>query len=113
MARSDVFVFASFAEGRPNVVLEAMAVGLPVIAGAIPAVSELIENGQQGLLFPPGDASALAEHMALLIKEPLTRQRLGEKAREYLDSLGLSWSESARDYARLYAKVAGKRVITR
>ncbi|XCN71539.1 MAG: glycosyltransferase [Candidatus Electrothrix aestuarii] len=108
MARSDVFVFASFAEGRPNVVLEAMAVGLPVIAGAIPAVSELIENGQQGLLFPPGDVSALAEHMALLIKEPLTRQRLGEKAREYLYLLGLSWSESARDYARLYTEVATK-----
>ncbi|MCI5121813.1 MAG: glycosyltransferase family 4 protein, partial [Candidatus Electrothrix sp. AUS4] len=77
MARSDVFVFASFAEGRPNVVLEAMAVGLPVIAGAIPAVSELIENEQQGLLFPPGDVKALAEYMALLISDPFIRKKMG------------------------------------
>ncbi|MCI5124736.1 MAG: glycosyltransferase family 4 protein, partial [Candidatus Electrothrix sp. AR5] len=105
MAGVDVFVFASFAEGRPNVVLEAMAIGLPVIAGAIPAVSDLIEDGQQGLLFPPGDVNALAEHMALLINDPAARRKLGGRARDYLASLGLSWSESARAYAALYTEI--------
>lgn len=108
MAASDVFVFASFAEGRPNVVLEAMAVGLPVIASAIPAVSELIEHEQQGLLFPPGDVKALAENLTLLIDAPLTRQRLGRRAKEYLASLKLSWPESARAYTTLYTEVIKK-----
>lgn len=105
MAQADVFVFASFAEGRPNVVLEAMAVGLPVIAGAIPAVSDLIESGQQGLLFPPGDVRALAGHMTSLLQDSLARQRLGNKARQSLASSGLSWPESARHYLSVYTDV--------
>lgn len=108
MARADVFVFASFAEGRPNVVLEAMAIGLPVIAGAIPAVSDLIEHGQQGLLFPPGDVSTLAEHMLYLLNHPAERRKLGRGAGDYLASLGLSWSGSARVYASLYAEIVEK-----
>ncbi|MCI5211871.1 MAG: glycosyltransferase family 1 protein, partial [Candidatus Electrothrix sp. ATG2] len=108
MRGADVFVFASFAEGRPNVVLEAMATGLPVIAGAIPAVLDLIESKKQGLLFPPGDVHALAEHMLLLINDPAARQRLGSGAKEYLVSAGLSWPESAREYARLYTEVIEK-----
>ena len=105
MAGADVFVFASFAEGRPNVVLEAMAVGLPIIAGAIPAVSDLIEHGQQGFLFPPGDVEALVEYMTLLINDSAARQKLGGRARDYLASLGLSWPESARAYASLYTEI--------
>ncbi|CAK8714311.1 Glycosyltransferase involved in cell wall bisynthesis [Candidatus Electrothrix laxa] len=106
MAEADVFVFASFAEGRPNVVLEAMAIGLPVIAGAIPAVSDLIEHQQQGLLFLPGDVGALAEHMLFLLNHPAERRKLGGGARDYLASLDLSWPESARAYASLYTEIA-------
>ncbi|MCI5166119.1 MAG: glycosyltransferase family 4 protein [Candidatus Electrothrix sp. GM3_4] len=106
MAEADVFVFASFAEGRPNVVLEAMACGLPIIAGAIPAVSDLIEHGQQGLLFPPGDVSALSEHMLFLLSYSAERRQLGDGARDYLTSLGLSWPEAARVYASLYTEIA-------
>ncbi|MDU9049035.1 MAG: glycosyltransferase family 4 protein [Candidatus Electrothrix sp. Rat3] len=105
MAQADIFVFASFAEGRPNVVLEAMAIGLPVIAGEIPAVSDLIEHGQQGLLFPPSDVNALAEHMLFLLNHPAERQKMGRGARDYLASLNLSWPESARAYASLYTEL--------
>ena len=105
MAGADVFVFASFAEGRPNVVLEAMAIGLPIIAGAISAVSDLIEHGQQGLLFPPGDVSTLAEHMIFLLNHPAERRKLGRGARDHLASLGLSWSGSARAYTSLYTEI--------
>ncbi|XOF33381.1 MAG: glycosyltransferase family 4 protein [Candidatus Electrothrix sp. YB6] len=105
MARADVFVFASFAEGRPNAVLEAMASGLPVIVGAIPAVLELIENGEQGLLFSPGDAGILAEHMLFLINSPAERRKMGRKAREAIRAMGLSWQEAARQYAEIYMEV--------
>ncbi len=105
MAGADVFVFASFAEGRPNVVLEAMAVGLPVIAGSIPAVSDLIEYGQQGLLFPPGNVSRLAEHILSLTNRPADRRTMGRKARESIRAMGLSWQEAARAYASLYTEI--------
>ena len=105
MAGADVFVFASFAEGRPNVVLEAMAVGLPVIAGEIPAVSDLIQDGQQGLLFPPGNVSSLAEHILFLTNRPAERRKMGRKARESIRAMGLSWQEAARAYASLYTEI--------
>ena len=109
MGRADAFVFASFAEGRPNAVLEAMAARLPVIAAAIPAVLDLIENGDQGFLFPPGDTEKLKEHMSRLISHPAERQMMGDCARNTIKSMGLSWKESAGQYAALYAKVISDR----
>lgn len=104
MARADVFVFASCAEGRPNVVLEAMAARLPVLAAAIPAVLDLIEDGKQGLLFPVHDAEKLAEQLAHLINHPVERRIMGERARSTIESLGLNWQKSADQYAALYTE---------
>jgi glycosyltransferase involved in cell wall biosynthesis len=109
MGRADAFVFASFAEGRPNAVLEAMAAGLPTLAAAIPAVKELIVHGKEGLLFPPGDKEKLAEYMALLASDPAERRRLGENARSAMIALGLSWPETARQYATLYQQAIGQK----
>jgi glycosyltransferase involved in cell wall biosynthesis len=108
MARADVFVFASVAEGRPNVILEAMATRLAVVAGAIPAVEELIEDHRQGLLFPVDDSKALRRLLEGLINHPAKRQSLGAGAGKYIQSLGLSWQESAEQYAVLYGETAGK-----
>lgn len=102
MAKADVFVFASFAEGRPNVVLEAMAAGLPVLASSIPAVQDLITPGKEGLLFPPGDARQLAAQMTRLLSRPAERRSMGEQARRTVAALGLSWEETGRRYAALY-----------
>jgi glycosyltransferase involved in cell wall biosynthesis len=102
MGRADAFVFASFAEGRPNVVLEVMAAGLPVLASSIPALQELIVSGKDGLLFPPGDAQRLGEQMARLLSNQAERRTMGEQARRTVAILGLSWQETARRYAALY-----------
>ncbi len=109
MGRADAFVFASFAEGRPNAVLEAMAARLPVIAAAIPAVLDLIKNGRQGFLFPPGDTEKMREHMAFLLSHPAERRMMGDCARNTIKSMGLSWKESAGQYAALYAEVTSDR----
>ncbi len=61
VAAFDVAVLASLHEGLPNAVMEAMAVGTPVIATAVGGVPELIRNGETGFLVPPADARALAE----------------------------------------------------
>jgi glycosyltransferase involved in cell wall biosynthesis len=63
MHAADALVLASRWEGSPNVVLEALASGLPVVATDVGGVSEMIENKVSGIVIPPGDASRLAEAM--------------------------------------------------
>lgn len=67
MRACDALVLPSRWEGLPNVVMEALAVGLPVVATAVGGTPELIEDGTTGLLAPPSDAAALAGRMATLM----------------------------------------------
>src|SRR3954447_825347 len=64
------------AEGLPNVVLEAMAEGVPVIASRHAGIPEAVEHEISGLLVPPGDPDALAAGLRRLVREPELRQRL-------------------------------------
>ena len=80
MAGFDVFVLSSRAEGVPTAALEAMSLGLPVVATRVGAFGEIVENGVEGWLVPPGDATALADRIEALVKNPLLRKRLGEAA---------------------------------
>ena len=67
---ADVFVLPSLAEGLPVVLMEAMAVGLPVIASNLTGIPELITHGQHGLLVSVGRADQLAEAIATLARDP-------------------------------------------
>lgn len=108
LQNADVFVFASSAEGKPNVVLEAMAAGIPVIASAIPAVLDLIEDGKQGRLFPVGDEGKLRELMEHIIAHPGERSLMGEKAREFIKAQGLCWQKTGQQYADIYTTICGR-----
>jgi glycosyltransferase involved in cell wall biosynthesis len=82
LARLDALVLPSRYEGFPNVVLEAMASRLPVVASAVGDVPSLLEDGQSGFVVPPGDTVALADGLARLIDlEVDARRALGEAAR--------------------------------
>jgi len=81
LATGDVFAFPSYQEGFPLVLLEAMAVGLPVAASAIPGPDEMIVERASGRLSPPGDAAALADALAGLIADPTASIAFGRKAR--------------------------------
>jgi len=76
LAEADLFVLPSFAEGLPVVLMEAMAAGCPVVATRIAGIPELIEDGRNGLLVPPGRADLLADAMERLISAPALAQRL-------------------------------------
>ena len=78
--RADVFVLPTYADAVPNVVLEAMAAGLPVVATDVGAVREML--GAAGVVVPPGDAEALAGALDELHGDPARRAALGEAARE-------------------------------
>jgi glycosyltransferase involved in cell wall biosynthesis len=78
----DVFVLPTLSEGLGVSVLEAMAMGKPVVASNVGGIPEIIEHGQNGYLVPPGDAAALASAIIYLIKNAHLRNTFGQKGRE-------------------------------
>jgi glycosyltransferase involved in cell wall biosynthesis len=77
---------ASFAEGVPVVLMEAMATGLPVVATRIAGVSELVEHGEAGYLVPPGDLESLVEQIDMLLKDAALRNRMGAAGRAKVEA---------------------------
>lgn len=77
---ADLLVLPSWAEGQPVVVLEAMAVGLPVVATSVGGIPELLQHGG-GVLVPPRDPARLAQAIAGLLNAPQRRRDLGRQGR--------------------------------
>src|SRR5262249_4499085 len=73
----DVFVLSSDWEGNPLSVMEAMAAGLPIVATTVGGVSELCQNGVEGLLVPPKDSAALARALVRIGASPAMRRAMG------------------------------------
>ncbi len=81
LEQTDLFVLPSRSEAFPNAVLEAMAAGLPVVASGVGGIRELIDHEQTGLLAPPDNPQALADHLCRVIADPPFASRLGAAAR--------------------------------
>jgi len=82
LAQSQVFVLASRHEGLPISVLEAMSVGLPVVASDVGGVRELVRDGKTGVLVPRGDRDQLRKALRLMITNPDLRARMGNAGRQ-------------------------------
>jgi glycosyltransferase involved in cell wall biosynthesis len=80
--RADVFCMASFAEGVPVVLMEAMAQEIPVLATAIMGIPELVQDGVSGLLVRPGRADLLTRALCRLAQSPDLAAELGRRGRE-------------------------------
>lgn len=78
---TDVFVLPSFAEGVPVSLMEAMAAGVPVVSTQIAGVGELVEDGVNGFLVPPGDGASLGDRIAQLLGDAELRSRFGQAGR--------------------------------
>jgi glycosyltransferase involved in cell wall biosynthesis len=104
LKRARVFVLSSHYEGLPNVVLEALALGIPVISTDCPSgPRELLQDGMYGLLVPPDDSEALAAALKRLLRDRKTRARFGRlgpmRARQFDSRL-------IKRYARFFQSVA-------
>jgi glycosyltransferase involved in cell wall biosynthesis len=81
---ADVFALSSYSEGSPNVLLEAMDYGVPIVATAVGGVGEMIGHGEQGWLVRSGDAEELARGIVTLLSNDDLRTTLSAAARQSL-----------------------------
>lgn len=105
LENSDVFILASHSEGRPNVILEAMAAARAIIATNISGTNELIRHNETGLLFKDDDISGLTECIDGLVDSAELRAGLGKAARNFIIDRGLLWENTAERYRRIYFSV--------
>lgn len=104
LAASDVFVFPSYREGFPNVVLQAGAMGLPCIVTDINGSNEIVHDRVNGLIIPPHDKDALWKAMKIMITDETIRREMGDRARNIIINRydrHLIWDEIQRVYAEL------------
>jgi len=101
----DLFVLASREEGLGTSILDAQALGLPVIATRAGGIPEIIDHHRSGLLVPTDDAEALADALLRLASDADLRRRLGNQARR--DVQRFSVAETVRQYLVLYKALCG------
>lgn len=106
LSRCDAACLPSLAEGLPNAVMEAMAARLPVVASAVGGVPELVAEGENGYLAPPGDAGALADKLLALLADPASARAMGERGRVRVRN-ELSSQRLAERHGALYRAVLG------
>jgi glycosyltransferase involved in cell wall biosynthesis len=109
---ADVFVLTSDWEGTPNVVMEAMACGLPVVATRVGGVPEVIENGITGFHVESRDESGMVSAVCRLVQDPHLRELVGGRARQHIEehrSLGQLGSALAELYTAALAAAPGRR----
>ncbi len=102
---ADIFVFPSLDEGMPNVVLEALASGLPIVATRIAGNDQLVIPGENGVLVSSGDARAFADALAALLVDPAAREKMGVRSRMIAVDR-YSWARSAGKYDALFQSIA-------
>jgi glycosyltransferase involved in cell wall biosynthesis len=100
----DAFALTSSLEGIPRCLMEAMAVGVPVVAYDIPGVDQLITHESTGLLAPLGDWQQLANHLIRLVAEPELTYKISSAARQLVDQR-FSAARMAAEYQQLFCEL--------
>jgi glycosyltransferase involved in cell wall biosynthesis len=93
-------------DGLPNVLLEALASGCAVVASRVAGIPDVVRDGENGLLVPPGDAAALAGSLCRLLGNAALRQCIGTNAQALMRA-GFGWDSIAARYEALYEEARG------
>ncbi len=97
----DVYLMSSEFEGLPIALLEAMALGKPVVATAVGGIPEVVQDGQEGLLAPVGAVDTLADYSLSLLADPQQRQQMGERGANKV-AQKFHWRDRVQFTERLY-----------
>jgi len=98
---ADIFILSSHSEGRPNVILEAMAASLPVIATNIAGTNELAVDNVNALLYEPENIQQLAACITRLSEDIEFRKKLGDSGKHFILEHNLTWKKTAEKYLEL------------
>jgi L-malate glycosyltransferase len=106
VAAADLIVLASIEEGTPNVLLEAMAAGVPQVATNAGGTPEVVDEGVTGFLVPPRDPALMAERIHRLLSDPGLRSKMAAASRERFERL-FAAERMVREHEALYDEVLG------
>ncbi|MFM9966132.1 MAG: glycosyltransferase family 4 protein [Planctomycetaceae bacterium] len=106
LSAMDIFCLPSLRQGLGTLMLEAMALGRPVIASDVDGVDSVVHDNETGLLVPPSNSEALAQRMLELLRDPFRARRLAEAAREMVRR-DFSVARMAQQTAGVYRRVLG------
>jgi glycosyltransferase involved in cell wall biosynthesis len=102
MVASDIFVLSSLSEGLPNVIIEAMASGLPIVATRVGGLPDIIKDGENGFLVDPKNPDQIAEKIKLFLEDDKLREKISKnnkkKVKEY------SWESVIERLEKIYFK---------
>lgn len=104
LASINIFVMPSIAEGLPNALLEAMAMGKPIVTTEVGGIPEIVKNGFNGLLVPPRDTLSLSKAIKELISNDRLAAKLGQAARDLVYD-NLSIKAIAQKWQSLYLSI--------
>jgi L-malate glycosyltransferase len=107
MCAFDVVALTSRYEGLPYVLLEAMALGLPVVATDVVGTRDVVENGVNGYLVPPGSPEAVADALLALVNSDTRRAELGERGRRMVAER-FTLEAMTKRLEALYTELAGR-----
>ncbi len=102
LSAADVFALPSLLDGSPNILLEAMACGLPIVATTVGGIPEMISDTQDGLLVPPASAEALARKLTDLLEDPVYRDLLSQNAQETVRTRYGTWQAQTQRLKEIY-----------
>lgn len=101
--RTDIFINTNSVDNTPVSILEAWAMGLPVISTAVGGIADLIEAGETGLLVPDDDDQAMAQAVRTLLDEPALAEKLSRQGRERVESF--SWEAIRPKWESMFANI--------
>lgn len=110
--RADVYVLPSYNEGLPGSVVEAMAARTPIVSTPVGGIPEAVLEGDNGFLVQPGDIDALRDRLAQLCRDPVLRERMGQRSQQLIEEK-FDAHKLVSDLTEIYQKTLAPRELER